>query len=508
MLLTITLTEPPATDLGFLLHKHPDRLQSFAVSAGQAHVFYPEAAQERCTAALLLEIDPIGLVRGHRRSGSGGPEAFSLAEYVNDRPYAASSMLAVALGKVFRTAMTGRCDARPDLAARSLPLEISIPALSCRGGDDLAHRLLRPLGWDVRARPILLDPERPEWGNSRYLTVRLSGQARLADALSHLYVLLPVLDDTKHYWVDAGEIDKLLRAGGDWLATHPERDLITHRYLAHQRQYAATAVARLAEVDDTEPEALDNAVPEAPDSAISDAPDSAISEAPDNAVPEAPDGAVLGTAPPRSSLAQRRREAVLAVLRDTVLHDTVLRDTGARIADLGCGEGSLVALLLREPSVARVLGVNVSHRALERTAQRLHLDTMPERQRERVDLVQSSLTYADARLTGLDAAVLMEVIEHVDPPRLGALEQTVFGAARPATVVVTTPNAEYNVRFTTLRPGAMRHPDHRFEWSRPQFRDWAAGVAGRRGYQVRFVPVGPEDPGVGPPTQMAVFTRA
>jgi len=502
MLLTITLTEPPATDLGYLLHKHPDRLQSFAVSAGQAHVFYPEAAEERCTAALLLEIDPIGLVRGQRRSGSGVHEAFSLAEYVNDRPYAASSMLAVALGKVFRTAMTGRCDARPDLAARTLPLEISIPALSCRGGTDLAHRLLRPLGWDVLARPIPLDPELPEWGDSRYFTVRLTGRARLADALSHLYVLLPVLDDTKHYWVDAGEIDKLLRAGGDWLATHPERDLITHRYLAHQRQYAATAVARLAEVDDTEPEALDNAVPEAPDSAV----------------PEAPDSAATGTAAPRSSLAQQRREAVLAVLRDTVLRDTVLRDTvlqdtvlqdtAPRVADLGCGEGSLVALLLREPSVGRVLGVDVSHRALERTAQRLHLDTMPERQRERVELLQSSLTYADARLTGLDAAVLMEVIEHVDPPRLGALEETVFGAARPGTVVITTPNAEHNVRFTALRPGAMRHPDHRFEWTRPQFRDWAAGVAGRRGYQVRFLPVGPQDPHVGPPTQMAVFTRA
>jgi 3' terminal RNA ribose 2'-O-methyltransferase Hen1 len=472
MLLTITLTEPPATDLGYLLHKHPDRLQSFDVSAGQAHVFYPEAGERRCTAALLLEIDPIGLVRGHRRPGTGGPEAFSLAEYVNDRPYAASSMLAVALGKVFRTAMTGRCDARPALAARPLPLEISIPALSCRGGSDLALRLLQPLGWDVQATRIPLDPELPEWGGSHYFTVRLAGQARLADALSHLYVLLPVLDDTKHYWVDDAEIDKLLRAGGDWLAAHPERELITHRYLAHQRKLAATAVARLAEVDDTEPEALDNAVPDAP--------------------------------PRRNSLAQQRRDAVLAVLRDTVLKDSA----AARVADLGCGEGRLVTLLLGEPSVARVLGVDVSHRALERAAQRLHLDTMPDRQRERVDLLQSSLTYTDQRLAGLDAAVLMEVIEHVDPPRLGALEQTVFGAARPGTVVVTTPNAEHNVRFADLGPGAMRHPDHRFEWTRSQFRDWAAGVAGRRGYQVRFLPVGPDDPEVGPPTQLVVFTRA
>ncbi|HEX3387494.1 MAG TPA: 3' terminal RNA ribose 2'-O-methyltransferase Hen1 [Streptosporangiaceae bacterium] len=489
MLLTITLTEPPATDLGFLLHKHPDRMQSFDVSAGQAHVFYQEAGEQRCTAALLLEIDPIGLVRGHRRAGTGGPEAFSLAEYVNDRPYAASSMLAVALGKVFRTAMTGRCDARPDLAARSLPLEINIPALSCRGGTDLAYRLLQPLGWDVQAARIPLDPEMPEWGGSPYFTVRLAGRARLADALSQLYVLLPVLDDNKHYWVDDAEVDKLLRAGGEWLAAHPERDLITHRYLAHQRRLAVTAIGRLAEVDDTEPEALDNAVPDAPDSTT-------------------PASTGSGTAPRRPSLAQQRREAVLAVLRDTVLKDPVSGHARAvRVADLGCGEGTLVAMMLREPSV-RVLGLDVSHRALERAAQRLHLDTMPDRQRERVDLLQSSLTYADERLAGLDAAVLMEVIEHVDPPRLGALEQAVFGAARPGTVVVSTPNAEHNVRFADLRPGAMRHPDHRFEWTRSQFRDWAAGVAGRRGYQVRFLPVGPDDPEVGPPTQLAVFTRA
>ena len=490
MLLSITLTEPPATDLGFLLHKHPDRMQSFDVSGGQAHVFYPEAGAQRCTAALLLEIDPIGLVRGHRRTGTGGPEAFSLAEYVNDRPYAASSMLAVALGKVFRTAMTGRCDARPELAARRVPLEISIPALPCRGGTDLVDRLLQPLGWEVQATRIPLDPELPDWGGSHYFTVRLAGQARLADALSHLYVLLPVLDDNKHYWVDDTEIDKLLRAGGDWLAAHPERELITHRYLAHQRTLAATAVARLAEVDDTEPETLDNAVPDAPDSA---GPESTGLE-----------NTGLGTSPRRSSLAQQRREAVLAVLRDTALKDSA----AARVADLGCGEGRLVALLLGEPSVARVLGVDVSHRALERAAQWLHLDTMPDRQRGRVDLLQSSLTYADQRLAGLDAAVLMEVIEHVDPPRLGALEQTVFGAARPGTVVVTTPNAEHNVRFADLGPGAMRHPDHRFEWTRPQFGDWAAGVAGRRGYQVRFLPVGPDDSEVGPPTQLAVFTRA
>jgi 3' terminal RNA ribose 2'-O-methyltransferase Hen1 len=468
MLLTITSTEAPATDLGFLLHKHPGRVQSFAMSAGQAHVFYPEAAEQRCTATLLLEVDPIGLARQHRGGQrSPGPDGFSLADYVNDRPYAASSMLAVALGKVFRTALNGRCDARPELAARPLPLEIGLPALPCRGGPDLAGRLLGPLGWTVQAEPVPLDPEL-HWGDSKYLSVRLTGRLRLADALSQLYVLLPVLDDSKHYWVADAEVDKLIRAGSGWLAQHPERDLITRRYLAHRERLVLSAVGRLAEVDDTAPEALDNAVPD-------DEPGAAA-----------------------APLAEQRRAVVLAVLRE--------RAAGT-VADLGCGEGALVAALLREPTVRRVLGVDVSPRALDRAAQRLHLDTMPDRQRDRVSLLQSSLTYADDRLTGLDAAVLMEVIEHIDPPRLAAVEQAVFGYARPGTVLVTTPNAEHNVRFRSLAAGTMRHPDHRFEWTRPQFRDWAGAVAARRGYQVSYRPVGQDDPEVGPPTQLAVFSR-
>ena len=252
MLLTVTTTRAPATDLGYLLHKHPDRLQSFATAAGQAHVFYPEAAPERCTAALLLEVDPVALVREHKNAG--------LTEYVNDRPYAASSMLAVAIKEAFRTALTGRCDARPALAAEPIPLELHVPALRCRGGGALAQRVFGPLGWTVDTQSRPLTPR--EWGDSAYLGLRLTGELRLADALNHLYVLLPVLDDAKHYWVSTEEVDKLIRAGGDWLAGHPEKELITRRYLSHQKRLTRSALARLAEADDTEPEELDNAVPE------------------------------------------------------------------------------------------------------------------------------------------------------------------------------------------------------------------------------------------------------
>jgi SAM-dependent methyltransferase len=515
VLLTITTTRTPATDLGYLLHKHPDRLQSFDVAAGRAHVFYPEATPERCTAALLLEIDPIALVRGPKNGNGashGKPGEAELAQYVNDRPYAASSMLAVALKDAFRTALTGRCDARPELAATPIPLEIGVPALRCRGGGEqgsaaLAAAVFAPLGWSVDARPQPLEPA--EWGASPYVDLVLTGEFRLADALNHLYVLLPVLDDAKHYWVSTEEVDKLVRAGGDWLAGHPRKDLITGRYLRHRRALTRSALARLAEADDTAPEELDNAVPEAPEGAVPEAPEGAVPEAPEGAVPEAPGNAVPeapggagpdpdSPGPERTSLAAQRREAVL----------TVLRERGARrVGDLGCGSGALVRDLLAERGIDHIIAVDVSSRALQLAARDLRLDQMPDRQRERLRLAQSSLTYRDDRLAGLDAAVLMEVIEHLDPDRLPALERVVFGYATPATVVITTPNAEYNPQFAGLAAGAMRHRDHRFEWTRAQFRDWAGRVAAAHGYRVAFRPVGPEHPDAGPPTQLAVFDR-
>jgi 3' terminal RNA ribose 2'-O-methyltransferase Hen1 len=464
VLLTVSTTHRPASDLGFLLHKHPDRVQCFDVAPGVAHVMYPEVSERRCTVALLLEVDPVDLVRTARGEG------FSLGQYVNDRPYAASSLLAVTLGKVFGTAMKGRCDARPELAATAIPLDVHVPVLPCRGGPAFARRLFVPLGWTVDATPIPLDPAFPDWGESRYVDLRLTGTLRLADALAQLYVLLPVLDDAKHYWVSGEEIDKLLRAGGTWLAAHPERELITTRYLAHQRRYTTEALARLAELDD-QPEQ------ETP------ADEPAGHDAADERLP---------------SLAERRRAAILAELRAA---------GAARVVDLGCGEGRLLRDLLDESSFTEVVGVDVAAGALRSAAARLRLDQLPERQRARVRLLQGSLTYADDRIAGFDAVVLSEVVEHVDPPRLGALAAAVFGVARPASVLVTTPNAEYNTRWESLPAGHRRHPDHRFEWTRGEFAAWADEVAAAYGYAVRHVPVGPVDAEVGAPTQLAVFTR-
>lgn len=460
MLLTLRTTHVPATDLGFLLHKHPDRMQTFELPFGAAHVFYPEATETACTAALLLDVDPVGLVRG---AGA------TIDQYVNDRPYVASSFLAVAIARVLGTALGGRCEARPELAEARLPLEARIAALPCRGGEGLLRRLFEPLGYVVHADAHPLDDAFPGWGMSRYFTVTLRATCVLSDLLAHLYVLVPVLDDDKHYWVGDPEVEKLVRHGEGWLGTHPERETITRRYLRHQRGLMREAMARLATEGESQPEET---------SRVRDA-EEALLERP-------------------LRLHDQRLDLVAAVLHES----------GAkRVADLGCGDGKLLKRLLADPQFTRIVGMDVDSRSLTIARERLDLDRLPPRQRERIELLQGSLLYRDDRLAGCDAAAVVEVVEHLDPPRLAAFERTVFEFARPGTVVLTTPNRDYNVRWPSLPAGRFRHRDHRFEWTRGEFRVWAAGVAARFGYHVRFQPVGEEDPEVGAPTQMGIFQR-
>ncbi len=172
MLLTITTTHRPASDLGYLLHKNPSKVQTFELAFGKAHVFYPRADEELCTAALLLDVDPVWLVRG--RQGSSG-EGGTLDQYVNDRPYVASSLMSVALAQLFGTALSGRSKERQELAETPLPLEARIAVLPCRGGEPFLRSLFEPLGYELQVVRHLLDPSWPESGQSRYYTVADGG---------------------------------------------------------------------------------------------------------------------------------------------------------------------------------------------------------------------------------------------------------------------------------------------------------------------------------------------
>jgi len=460
MLFTISTTHVPATDLGYLLHKSPFAQAPHEVSLayGRAHVFFPEATDERCTAALLVELDPVALVRGRGPDGEGAP----LAHYVNDRPYAASSFLAVAIGQAFSSALGGRSRERPALTETAIPLEARISSVRVPS-EAMVRSFFEPLGYEALLALEPIDETFPEWGISRTATLTLRGTARVRDLLAHVTVLIPALDGETHYWVGDDEIEKLLRRGEGWLAAHPAREVITARYLRHQKRLARVALSRLNEDVAEEPEEKDR----------------------EEDVIEKP-----------IRLAERRVEAVLEVVRDSALRSLV---------DLGCGGGGFVRAATKEKQLERIVGVEVSSRALEVAEARMLKKS--EAERARVSLLLGSILYRDARLDGIDVATCIEVIEHLDPDRLPFFVQNVFGAMRPKLVVITTPNVEANAKMPGLAPGAFRHRDHRFEWTRAELTAFASDVARTHAYDVRFVGIGDEDPIVGAPTQMAIFTR-
>ena len=464
MLLTITTIHQPATDLGYLLYKRPDKMQTIEISSGKVHVFYPEAKPERCTIALLLDIDSVGLVRN-----SNGPsgEGFSLEQYVNDRPYVASSFMSHAISKAFSTAMNGTCKDKPELVDTLLPLEVKISVLPVRGGETFLRNIFEPLGYEVLAERHTLDASFPEWGESRYFTVTLRHHLKLKELLSHLYVLIPVMDNDKHYWIGTDEVEKLLSKGEGWLESHPEKQQITRRYLKNLTPLMNQALEALMKEEVKEEEQKLQAAEETKEPA---------------------------------------EKIHLHVLRLKMATEELIASGAKRVLDLGCGEGRLMRLLVKENQFEYILGMDVSYRSLEIAKEKLNLDRLSPNQQERISLIQGSLTYRDKRLEGFDAAALVEVIEHLDIDRLRALEKVVFEFSRPKTVVITTPNAEYNTLYETLSAGTFRHSDHRFEWTRTEFEAWGNALAEKYGYEVTYKPVGLVDENVGAPSQMGVFT--
>ena len=462
MLLQITTTHKPATDLGFLLHKHPDKFQSVNLSMGKAHIFYPESSEDKTTVALLLDIDSIEMVRGARNLAG---KEFSLGQYVNDRPYTASSFMSVAIAKAFSTAMNGKCKTKPELVDTRMPFEVKISVLPApKGGETLIRKLFEPLGYQVQLQRHILDDRFTDWGYSKYFTVELFQTITIKELLSHLYVLIPALDNDKHYFVSQNEIDKLLEKGKGWLANHPAKEQITRRYLLDLKSLSRQALERLNPEETTE-----------------------------KIEPEED----TETTKRKQTLNQKRLKLVLEQLK---------KSGAAKVIDLGCGEGKLLRMLLKEKQFKEIAGMDVSYSELSKAKDKLHWDELAPKQKERITLFQGALTYKDKRLEGYDAAAIVEAIEHLDENRLPAFERVVFEFAQPKTIILTTPNSEYNVMFENMKTASLRHDDHRFEWTRKEFETWAKDVAARNNYQVEFLPVGEVEEKLGAPTQMGIFT--
>lgn len=454
MILEITTTHQPATDLGYLLHKHPDKVQSVELAAGKAHIFYTEASTERCTACLMLDINPVDLVRV--RKGN-----YALQDqYVNDRPYTTNSFLSTAIAKAFGSALNGRCNPRPELPVTQMPFFCKLTSLRVDAELETVERLFLPLGYTLEIETIPLDPAFPDWGLSKYINLTLSKTCTLQELLSHLYVLIPVLDNSRHSWVAQHDIEILMQKGQGWLEQHPERDWITRRFLRNIRTIASEAILRLAGEDALPPE----------------------------------DAA----SPLQESLHQQRLNRAFERLRES---------GATKVLDLGCGSGKLLKILLKEGQFRKITGMDVSFSELQLAKENLHLDDASPALRQRLSLFQGSVTYLDERMKGYDAVALVEVIEHLDEERLPAMEKVVFGYAAPETVVLSTPNAEYNVVYERLDPEAFRHEDHRFEWTRQEFSNWCDTVGERFGYYVQIEPVGKEEPNIGAPSQLAVFKK-
>lgn len=461
MLLTITYKGKNTQELGFLLHKNPDRAQQFELAYGKAYVFYPEVSDESTTAALLLDIDPLDLARGKVGSRDGG-----LFDYVNDRPYAATSFLSTAMVRIFGTAMNGKCDKRQELADTPLDLTARLASLKDNGDTKLAKQLFEPLGYRVTVSRTQLDEKFPEWGSSPYIDLTISGKVKLSELLNHIYVLIPVFDKQKHYYMAEDEIKKLLEHGEGWLADHPQKEKITRRYFTARKSYARRAMDIL-----NENEGVDTVEEEQ----------------------ETPEKEVF------TPLNTQRMETV---------RDAVLASGAASVIDLGCGECRLTSLLLNEQQIKRVAACDVSVSVLEKAAQRLHLDRMQPARRNKLTLMQASLTYRDKRFEGYDCACVVEVIEHIEPMRIPAFERAVFEFAAPRTVILTTPNREYNANYEHMEENALRHGDHRFEWTREEFRAWTEHICEKFGYSCEISGIGTNDEKLGTPTQMAVFTKA
>jgi 3' terminal RNA ribose 2'-O-methyltransferase Hen1 len=279
-------------------------------------------------------------------------------------------------------------------------------------------------------------------------------------------VLIPTLDNDKHYFVSENEIEKLLQKGEGWLKEHPEKEQIIRRYLINLNSLSRQALERLSEGE-----------------AIGD----------------------LNDELQEKSETQKRKET-LHDKRIKLVAEKIAESGAERVLDLGCGEGKLIRQLIKQKQFSEIVGMDVSYTELIKAKERLHFDEMSPKQKERIKLFQGSLTYKDQRLEGFDAAAVVEVIEHLDLNRLKAFERVLFEFAKPKTVVLTTPNQEFNVMWDKLDAEEMRHDDHRFEWTRNEFKEWATKIGETYHYKVEIFPIGDEVENIGAPSQMAIFT--
>ncbi|MCM3572375.1 3' terminal RNA ribose 2'-O-methyltransferase Hen1 [Mesobacillus subterraneus] len=445
MQLTIRAVGENVQVISHLLAKNPNNLYERNQKGHAVRLFFSSFTEREVEATVFVAPDSLELVKNQGNQ-------YDITHYINDREFAVSSIFISLIRTALGTALNGQPkEEYIKWVKHPFDLELSFGPVASGLSDHQIVDLFEPLGFNVSINRPQIEYNFNLKSKSSVRFITLKGRTPLQMALRQIFVLIPVLDNYKHYFIDEKEIEKLERYGEGWLDDHPQKSFILKKALRFKNVYELV-----------EGQEKDTAAPE-------------------------------------------MRKIRLNDMRYEKIVDTVNGfENKESIVDLGSGEGKLSTRLGFIPGVKEILAVEPSEeasiRAMERFAQAEGKDYFIKPTQ-----LWGSLFYYDERLKGKDVIILCEVIEHIDEERLSKVFQTILQDYRPKNLVVTTPNKEYNALYEM--DTEFRHGDHRFEWSREEFEAWCKARNEEGEYELIFDGIGELDEQFGFPTQMCIFKR-
>lgn len=456
MQLAIKATGEGAKMLSFLLSKNPQNLYDRMEKGYRVRLTYTVFSDSEVEALIFVTPDPVELVKN-------SPDTYEITQYINDREFVVSSIFCSNTRSALGTALNGRPkEEYLDWAKHAFQLTIGFGPVATDLPDAAIKNLFEPLGYQTEIERGRADYNFQFKERSSARFINLQSKVTLQNALQHLFVLIPVLDDYRHYFIDEREIEKLERYGEGWLADHPLKELIIKRTLRFRELIDQMVL------NSHQTELINEAV--TPEPNIS--------------------------SQPVVRLNKLRYQRLVKIIEDLAARESIV--------DFGAGEGKLSVRLGFIPGVKEILAVEPTEkeqlRALKRFSEASRKDDFIA-----PTPVWGSLFYYDEQLCGKDVMILSEVIEHIDESRLPRVMDTILGSYKPQVLLITTPNAEYNPVYQ-MEEG-IRHKDHRFEWSRAEFAEWTYCLARNYAYEVQIDGIGEEAEGYGHPSQLAILTR-
>ncbi|PYF06198.1 3' terminal RNA ribose 2'-O-methyltransferase Hen1 [Ureibacillus chungkukjangi] len=445
MQLTIRGTGQDIQVISYLLAKNPNNLYERRVSGHLVRMFFSQFSEEEVEVTFFVTPDPIELSRNNSK-------VYDITSYINDREFVVSSIFCTFLRTALGTALNGKpVEEYEPWVNHPFPLEFSFGPVASQLTDQDIQSLFQPLGYAVEITYGEADYNMDFKSKSSARFITLKGSTTLQMGLRQLFVLIPVLDNYKHYYIDEQEVEKIVRYGEGWLDKHPKREFILRQALRFKEVYGQFENQHTKKENESSP---------------------------------------------KLRLNDLRYDKIVGKVNQLKRKETVV--------DLGSGEGKLSEKLGFIDGVKEILAVEPSESATLKALKRFE-KAAQDKNFVKPRQIFGSLFYYDERLKGKDVLILCEVIEHIDEYRLPKIIQTILQDYRPRTLIITTPNQEYNEVYGM--GGDYRHPDHRFEWTREEFQTWCKTQNENHEYNIAFDGIGEEHELHGYPTQMCLFTR-